>query len=363
MAFSVQASRFPTNPANGVAIRVNSGGNGTVLKKLNGANAANWRAIDTAGLSKLPTLLDSDSTWDLSAFTKGYKISDPFNFVWGSYNATTHNVEGTNVYVLYNNAAGWYKKVFVKECAFDSLWTVVISNLDNSDSNNIVINKKSYPNKLFVYYNASTNQLIDREPVKSSWDLVWTKYVTFVTSQQGSGFYPVAGVLSNPSVTVEQNNGKKCNEVWLNNRTSAVNPSISAIGHDWKTFTGTAYVITDTFVYFVKGQDGKMYKMTFKGYAGGPLGKSTFNFYEAKTSISEVSPNHAFSVYPNPNNGVLSIQSDINILTVNVIDMQGKTVFSSNTAEMMDISSLSNGMYVISLNTSEGVYHQQIIKE
>jgi hypothetical protein len=143
MAISVQASKFPSNPANGVAIRVNStlGGNAQntqtnwKLVKLNGADPTDWRNVDTTGMYMLPELLDSDSTWNLSAFTKGYSGSDPFNFIWGTYNQTNHNVESNgNVYVLYNESAGDYKKIHVKEVTYDTMWHIVMSNIDNSDS-------------------------------------------------------------------------------------------------------------------------------------------------------------------------------------------------------------------------------------
>jgi hypothetical protein len=363
LAFSVQASRFPTHPANGVAIRVNSGlkeTGGTTLVKLNGANAANWRSIDTTGLYALPQMIDSDSTWDFSAFTKGYNISSPFDFIWGTYNQTTHKVSGTNVFVLYNKTAGWYKKIFIKECDYDTMWNVIISNVDNTDSSNLVINKKSYPNKLFVYYNVLTKQLADREPVKTSWDLLWTKYVTFVTTPMGSGNYSVTGVLSNPDVTVEQNSGKKCTEVWLNNKSSKVNPSISTIGFDWKTFNGAAYDITDTFVYFIKGQNGKTYKMTFKSYSGG---KSTFNIYEATTGIRETLAPGAFSVYPNPGSNLLTVESDLQVDAIEMVNMQGQVVYNSKQVGTIDISGLSTGIYIIKLHTAEGVYRQQVIKQ
>ncbi|MCU1418826.1 MAG: hypothetical protein JWP32_3000 [Schumannella sp.] len=366
LAFSVQASRFPTNPANGVAIRVNSGlkaSGGTTLVKLKNANPANWRSIDTTDLHLLPQLLDSDSTWDFSAFTSGYSLSDPFNFIWGTYNQTTHNVTGSSVFVLYNKTAGWYKKIFVNECTGDAAWDFIISNIDNSDSSNIKFSKSTYANKLFAYYNVLTNQMIDREPVKTSWDLLWTKYITYVTSQMGNAYYPVTGVLSNPAVTVEQNNGKTCSNVWLNNRTSKVDPRINAIGYDWKSFNGMAYIVTDTFVYFVKGQNGKTYKMTFNQYSGSALGKSTFNFYEATTGINSVDAQSAFSVYPNPNNGMISLASDLDITSVQLTDMQGKTVYTGANAGAVDISSLSNGVYIMSIHTAEGTFHQQVIKQ
>ncbi len=366
MAFSVTGTDFPNgNYANGVAIRVNSGGiPGTVLKKLNGANAANWRAIDTTGLYALPQLLDSDSTWNLSAFTSGYKSSDILNFIWGNYSMTSHNVTGNNVFVLYNKTAGWYKKVFIKSLDYDTIWNVVISNVDNSDSSYLTINKKSYTNKLFVYYDVLNKLVIDREPVKSSWDLLWTKYVTYAVTPQGSGLSPVTGVLSNPAVKVEQNIGKRCSDVWLTNRTSAVDPSISAMGHDWKMLNMSfTYDMRDSNVYFVHAQNGKIYEMTFLSYQGGSAGKSRFNMYEATTGISDIDAKYAFNVYPNPNNGLLSVESDMVISGITFVDMQGKTVYTNNGAGTIDISGLANGIYVITVQTSEGVYHRRIIKE
>lgn len=361
LAFSVQQSNFPNNPANGVAIRVNSGGNGTILRKLNNADPTQWRSIDTTGLYLLPVLYDSDSTWNLSAFTKGYAYPS-FNFVWGSYNNTTHNVDGSSVFILSNSAAGWHKKVYVKSMVFDTMWQVIISNVDNTDSNYLQIRKAQYPNKLFTYYNATTHQMIDREPTKTNWDLLWTKYVTWVTSQMGSGWYPVSGVLSNPKVTVEQNYGKKCNEVWLRSKTSKVDPSISAIGYDWKTFNGTSYDITDTFVYFVVGQDNKTYKMTFKGYSGGSLGKSTFNFYEATLGVDQIEAQNKVQVYPNPGTDIVKILAENQIDRVMLVDMQGKVVAGA-VDSVINVSGLASGIYTIVVYTADGVYRQPFVKQ
>lgn len=363
LAFSVLPFASPSNPALSVGIRVNSGGNGTILKKLDNANPANWRSIDTTGLSALPQLIDSDSTWNLSAFTLGYNYSgDIFNFIWGTYNQTTHNVTGTKVFILQNKVAGIAKKVFVKQLIYDSLWNVIISNIDNSDSINLTINKKHYPNKMFVYYNALTNQVIDREPILNSWDLLWTKYVTWVSSSQGSGYYPVVGVLNNPKVYIEKNYGKKCNEVWFNNRTSKTEPSISAIGYNWKTFTGTAYAITDTLVYFIKGQDSNIYKLSFISFVGGGLGKTVMNIYESTTEISEKEIK-SYKIFPNPSNGVIYIESKSDIKKVDIFDIQGNNVFRNDKIDEIDLSTLSQGVYLIKIITSERVYYQKIIKE
>ncbi len=371
MAISVQYSSFPSNPANGVAIRVNSplgenpqtGATGTTLVKLNGANPANWRSIDTTGLYALPELTDSDSTWNISAFTKGYPKVNPFDFIWGTYNQSSKNVVGNSVFVLYNKSAGWYKKVFVKELTYDSLWSIIISNVDNSDSVNLSINKKDYSKRMFVYYNVLSNTLTDREPDLDKWDMVWTKYKGMIDYMGSKIPYTVTGVLSNPKVKVTRNIGKKCNEVWLSNKTAVVNPSISAVGHDWKTFDNTTfkYTITDTFVYFVEALDSNIYKLTMKSFAGGSLGKTTFNTYEATLSTSSPDLNAALVVYPNPAGNNVKISTENTIESVMLYDMQGRLVLSSSETSI-NVSGLNPGIYLILIKTENGLHKQTLVK-
>lgn len=371
MAISVQFSSFPANPANGVAIRVNSplgenaqmGTTGTTLVKLNGANPSDWRNIDTTGLSSLPELVDSDSTWNLSAFTSGYPKTNPFDFIWGTYNQSSKAVVGTQVFVLYNKSAGWYKKIFIKELAYDTLWDIVISNIDNSDSVNLKINKKMYSKRMFVYYDVVNNVLNDREPDTDQWDAVWTKYKGMINFMGSKIPYTVTGILTNPKVTVAKNIGKKCNEVWLSNKTAQVYPSISNIGHDWKAFDQQTfkYTITDTFVYFVNALDSNTYKVTMKNFTGGSQGKTTFNLYEATSSIQSISSNNTISIYPNPTNSTLQIESESAINSVLVYDMQGRQVLSSELSQI-NISDLNNGIYMLLISTADGVYQHTIIK-
>jgi hypothetical protein len=365
LAFSVQRSQFPNNPISGVAIRLNSAGANMKLAKLpSSQSASNWRNIDTTGLYALPQLIDSDSNWYMSAFTNGYNAASPFNFIWGNYNMTSKNVVGSTVYVLYNTTSNIYKKIYIPELTFDTMWNIVISNIDNTDSNFVQINKNEYPNKMFVYYNATTNQLEDREPVLSSWDLLWTKYTTFAVSSQGSGLFPLTGVLSNPTVTVAKNIGKKCDQVWLANKTAVVNPKISLVGGDWKMHMGAGvYSISDTFVYFITA-NSKTYKLTFKGYIGGSQGKSTFNVYEATLSNPSITAVNNTLIYPNPSNGTFKIQSDLNVISYEISDINGqKLMIGNQNNELINISHFQNGVYILSINTDNGRYYSRIIKQ
>jgi hypothetical protein len=364
LAFSVMRSQFPGNPSTGVAVRLNSAGNNMKLVRLPATqNPANWRNIDTTGMYALPELIDSDSTWFFTAFTKGYTSADPFNFIWGAYNMSTKHVDGTNVYIMFNKADNIYKKVFIKQVSFDSMWSVVVSNLDNTDSNFVQIRKNAYPNRMFVYYNAVTNEVLDREPANNSWDLVWTKFTTFAVSTQGSGLFPLSGVLSNLGVQVAKNVGKKCDQVWLSTKTAQVNPKISLIGGDWKLHLGGGvYAIADTFVYFVTAAN-TTYKLTFKGFAGGALGKSTFNLYEATLSTNELSSTPQIKVVPNPINGLGEIITDSKVEKITIQNLQGQVILENSLSNSFDISNYASGIYLMTVQTDKGLTKLKLIKQ
>lgn len=69
-------------------------------------------------------------------------------------------------------------------------------------------------------------------------------------------------------------------------------------------------------------------------------------FYDNVETVSD----HDFVVYPNPSNDVLHIISDEEFTTVEVIEMTGKMIVKT-TENMVDVSSIPNGLYVLKINT------------
>ena len=70
------------------------------------------------------------------------------------------------------------------------------------------------------------------------------------------------------------------------------------------------------------------------------------DFYDNVEAVSD----HDFAVYPNPSNDVLHIISDEEFTTVEVIEMTGKMIVKT-TENMVDVSSIPNGLYVLKINT------------
>ena len=73
-------------------------------------------------------------------------------------------------------------------------------------------------------------------------------------------------------------------------------------------------------------------------------------FYDNVGSVS----NNEFTIYPNPSKGLVNIISDKEILSVEVIDLSGKIIMK-NFGGSVDVSGLSDGLYMLKINVLNGV--------
>jgi len=85
------------------------------------------------------------------------------------------------------------------------------------------------------------------------------------------------------------------------------------------------------------------------------------------TNITEL--NNSLTVYPNPNNGDFFItnKGESDNIEIHVFDIQGKEVYnsilniSSAGSEMISLSNLNKGLYILHMNTNKGRTVQNII--
>lgn len=90
---------------------------------------------------------------------------------------------------------------------------------------------------------------------------------------------------------------------------------------------------------------------------------TNFRIANDEVSIAEVSENdNNVSVYPNPANNVLNVNATSNISSVEVYTIAGQKVAGFTADGMQTVvntSNLSNGMYIIKINTENGVVNQK----
>jgi hypothetical protein len=84
-------------------------------------------------------------------------------------------------------------------------------------------------------------------------------------------------------------------------------------------------------------------------------------------STNKVEQELAWSIYPNPTSGIVSIQNKKLISAdVTVYDLNGRTVLtkSINNAEtQVDISNLTSGLYIFNVESQNGSFSRRVIKQ
>ncbi len=80
------------------------------------------------------------------------------------------------------------------------------------------------------------------------------------------------------------------------------------------------------------------------------------------TSLSDLSSNDIL-LYPNPTKSIITIATSIKPLKIELYDINGKLVSENNNTETIDLSELSEGMYVVKIFTATNCFVRKVIKE
>ena len=91
------------------------------------------------------------------------------------------------------------------------------------------------------------------------------------------------------------------------------------------------------------------------------------NFDPGAINVVNDVKNSQFNVYPNPTNGVFTIELDGNVkYDVTVNNVLGQTVYATSITTMnttIDLSSFEKGIYTIELKNNSGTYTEKVIVE
>ena len=338
----------------GSNIRFNSA-TGSKLYLYPKADKSSWSSIDTSGLSTWSQIIDSDTSWDQTAFET--HVGSSLDVGWGIYNTITHAVDGDSIYIV-ELADNSFKKFWIEKLAFGT-YTVILSDLDHSNLDTLEVAKDDYENRNFSYYSFSEQDDKDLEPATDSWDLVFTKYTTFLSPGVPFG---VTGVLLNKNTRVEKieqtpPSAANYSENW--------NHHINAIGYDWKSFNYNTFQfdLEDLLSYFVETQDGDIYQVEFTSFAGSSTGNVEFTkTLKLSLNTSEIGSSN-FNLFPNPadNNATLQLTGLNANSQVHIHNALGQSVYVNqviNNQLSIDLSAFDKGIYWVQV--TEGT--QQMVK-
>ncbi len=158
---------------------------------------------------------------------------------------------------------------------------------DESHADTVQVIKDDYFS--FIHYSFLENKIMNLEPAKDEWDILFTQYSTILYTDEGVPTpYFVRGVLQNPYNiesaldTIVDFNGINYSYALM----SIFSTKQDAIGHDWKDVnvdegSNTAeYKVRPAYTYIIKDTHNDLYKFRFKSYFNtfGVKGFPSFEF-------------------------------------------------------------------------------------
>ncbi|MBL7778488.1 MAG: T9SS type A sorting domain-containing protein [Chitinophagales bacterium] len=356
LAITVRSTEFPNSPLGGTTIRINEA-NGVAAYVFPNSDSSQFAQLSVNSYSFWNKLHDSDSLMDLGAFN-AIRTSNVFDFGWGFYNSASHHVVGTNFFLV-KLPNGKLKKFYVEKLLYDTAFIIRYANIDNTNEQVLNIRKKDYLGKNFVYLNLENNALMDKEPLRTDWDLQFIKY----TASKGSSreYEPEVGVWLNKGWSAARRADTDVNSFDFTG--IAVSPSMSAVGWNWKTKyfndgsrdaqANFSYKVIDSLAYLLT-KGNKNYKLVFTDFST-TTGNIGFNLQELwATDIIESAPVLSSKVYPNPTENFVTIEIPVQDAEVTITDLAGRTVVYqrlTDTINTLNVSALSKGVYLVGVSS------------
>jgi hypothetical protein len=244
--------------AQSISIHVNTGSKDSLFLWKGGDINDFDLANELDNHDRLASNFDTTSWFNYSAFELGRIEDNVFDQGWGIYNMTTHDVTGDSVYIL-KLADGTYKKIAVlNRFAADYSFVFKIADLaKDAPATQVTVAPGKTSTMNFVYYAVASNTVFDREPDKTTWDFVFTKYDSRIP-----GYPLVSGILTNEGIETAKIAEADSTISYLDVNFSK---KISNIGFDWKHFNGATYDITNPY-YYIHASDGNYYRIKFLSF-------------------------------------------------------------------------------------------------
>ncbi|MFT6384918.1 MAG: hypothetical protein ACJAQR_001756 [Bacteroidia bacterium] len=249
-------------------------------------------------------------------------------------------------------------------------YTIKTADIGGGNTVTLDIDKKdaAFVGKNFVHFDFTAQKVLNNEPLRKDWDLLFTKYIDLVPTRTGDLLpYLVSGVKINKGYEVAERTSLPAASNDTNNLNW--NTDITEIGSDWKSFdfASFSYLMTDSLAYFVKGDGGVVWKIDFTNYKGGSTGGYYFNIEQLRRSASVNGVQELTTrVYPNPSNGIFTVENKENdAVEVSLMTLTGKVLESynlaPNSAMNIDATSVVSGIYILSIRSNDKLSTQRIV--
>ena len=257
LAFSV--------PLQTAAIRINEGA-GVMLYSW--GDTTTWDAVDTSGIAQWTPEYNDKSDWLNGAFNQ--YATGGFNFGWGTYDhGNTYSVWGDSIYVI-KLTDGSVKKLFIRKRIGNSdTYQLRWADIDGSNEVDAAFSPAPYSGvKNFIHYSLVNNEIVEAEPDRDAWDLMFTKYIVKVPYGPVMVDYPVVGVLMKEGLKCVVVTGIDPASASYTDAMEDFSGNANMIGWEWKSSDPVTHqiILAENTSYFVKLANEKIYRIYFTDY-------------------------------------------------------------------------------------------------
>jgi len=337
---------------------ITNDGTGVVLYTYPKADTSGWAAVDTSGLYNWPRMFNDPCDWENGAFSRNAKGHPDYG--WAKYNEITHDLIGDSLFVIKLRDGNFKKLWIIRKYSSADIYYFRYADLNGAEEQTVNLDLSRLTTTDYYGFSMETNLPVSFEPPTSTWDLLFTKYMSVQTD--GSP-YLVTGVLSN-----QGGKAKKFHPVapdYFDFGPQTWDSTRSSIGWDWKVFDMNTftYQMVDSLVYFVKAMNGDIYKLTFTGFQGSTSGLISFDKEMVAGAGIQEGTNHqaSLTVFPNPVKDVLTLRLNAysgEDISVFLTDLSGRQLRADHPGRMadshyqMDVSGLNPGVYFVRVASS-----------
>jgi hypothetical protein len=215
---------------------------------------------DTAGMKM--KFDKSDGNPDSLAFGKWFTISNGDTVSLNHVYAISRGLDQNG------NPLGLYQVVFDSLKNGSYYFRFALLNGQDQHSGKVIKD----PSVNYLWFSLSGGgAVMNLEPPKDSYDLVFTQYTTLLFTSAGEAYpYLVTGVLLNRNgIEAIKDSLLEFNSVTLGNvNTIPLSSALDVIGYDWKTFDFNAgsYTVRTNIFYVIRDKSGYLYKLRFIGF-------------------------------------------------------------------------------------------------
>ncbi len=336
---------------------ITNGGTGVELYTYPKAAADGWDSFDTTGMSGWTKMYNDASEWENGAFNRNQKGHPDYG--WGVYSMTSHDVIGDSLFLIKTPDGVFRKLNIIRKFSSLNKYEIRFSLLDGTQDQTMTLDVNPYNDRVFMAFSFA-NGIVDREPAAASWDMLFTKYIDFIPTP-----YAVVGVLLNPNDNAARVEHTDPAFTDWNNLDFGLGSDI--IGYNWKKLVGSQYIIEDSLLFFVKAQQGGVYRLVFDSYAGSSTGITTFY----TTLLSALGVNDLKSdeikIFPNPVSSVIqvSLDGEADYKTAGLYNLSGKLLrtwtLGNDKNVKLDVSDFNTGLYLLRLEGLTSVTNAKVM--